>query len=74
MQLSREHTRRKPSVSTGCSHRAGGKGVGAVTAVWEGAGHAGLVQPTLGPPCRALALHFTKMPKSPPSANYHGHE
>ena len=51
-----------------------GKGVGAVTAVWEGAGHAGPVQPTLGPPCRALALHFTKMPKSPPSANYHGHE
>lgn len=28
MQLSREHTKRKPSVSTGCSHRAGGEGGG----------------------------------------------
>lgn len=34
-------------------------------------GHADLAQPTLGSQCGALALHFTKMSKSPPSATLH---
>lgn len=71
VQLSRECIKRDPSAP-------GLQPSGDLQRCGKVVGHAGLVQPNLGSQGGTQALHFTKMPQSPPFARWfarhHGYQ